>query len=228
MTGYKALKKVSRLIPIVCMIGISFFAFAQTEISKKQESAKKTISPRQDPTETPAQIPTTNRNMNELHLHSVGIGIGQTFLGGKFGKSGDDKITADFFYNYSASHSFDAVINFHHSKHKFKQFFSQITGLALSIKGKFYQFDSLAPFAMAGLGFYSPKVSRRVENQVVESSSKLTFGNNLGLGAELRLNRHVMLWILAQYHNPFDVKQDIGPEVEGRYTKLLIAGFYSF
>ena len=29
--------------------------------------------------------------MNELHLHSLGIGIGQTFLGGKFGKSGDDK-----------------------------------------------------------------------------------------------------------------------------------------
>lgn len=163
-----------------------------------------------------------------LKLHSLGLGIGQTFLLGDASDNGEDKITWDVYYNYSASYSFDFMANFHTAKHKFKGRYIETTGAALSIKGKAFQFDSFAPFALGGLGFYWPKAQRDVGGTLTESKTKATFGLNLGAGAELRLNRHFMVGVIGHYHNPFDVKQEIGPDVELSYFKLLITLFYTF
>jgi len=163
-----------------------------------------------------------------LKKHSVGIGVGQTFVSGDFQDTGQDQITWDLMYNYSASYSFDLLANFHHSKHEFNNRFTQLTSLNLGIKSKFYQIDAFSPYAVGGFGFYSPKVKRDVGGQLVESESKIVFGYHLGVGGDLRLNEKVSVGLLGQYHNPFDVKQEIGPEVEGRYYKLLITSFYSF
>ncbi|EQC44412.1 hypothetical protein [Bacteriovorax sp. DB6_IX] len=96
----------------------------------------------------------TNR---KLKVHSLGVGIGQTFLQGDFKDHGEDKITADLFYNYSASHSFDFLANFHYSTHEYRKKKVTATGLALGIKAKMFNFDNFSPFATGGLGFYSPK-----------------------------------------------------------------------
>jgi opacity protein-like surface antigen len=91
-----------------------------------------------------------------------------------------------------------------------------------------YQFDNFAPFALGGLGFYRPSVTRMVNNQIVESDRKTTFGWHLGLGADLKLNLNYSAGILAHYHHPFDVQQDLGPKVSGSYCKLMMTFMYSF
>ena len=163
-----------------------------------------------------------------LQVHSLGIGIGQTFVKGDFEDNGDDKITWDLLYNYSASHSFDMMANFHYSKHSYKGRYIRLSGLAIGIKGKLYQFDSFSPYAVGGLGFYSPKTKREVNGSLIESESKVVFGTHLGAGGDLKLNNKFTMGLLGQYHNPFDVKQELGPEVEGSYFKLLITALYSF
>jgi hypothetical protein len=165
---------------------------------------------------------------NILKLHSLGVGLGQTFLNGDFEASGDDSITADLYYSYSASYSFDLVTNVHHSAHKLGNKKTELNGLAVGIKGKGYQFDSFSPFILGGLGFYDPRVTREVNGSLKKSKSKVVFGTHFGLGVELRLNRHFLLTIMAHYHNPFDVKQELDPEIEGSYHKLLIILSYSF
>ena len=55
----------------------------------------------------------------ELKVHSLGVGLGQTFVRGHLARHGEDKITLDGYYNYSVSHSFDMVLNFHYSQHVF-------------------------------------------------------------------------------------------------------------
>ena len=52
----------------------------------------------------------------EINKHSLGIGLGQTFLRSDFHEHGTDKITPDIYYNYSASYSFDFTANAHYSK----------------------------------------------------------------------------------------------------------------
>ncbi len=163
-----------------------------------------------------------------IKIHSIGIGLGQTSLHGAFSDLGDDKVTADLYYNYSASRSFDLTTNFHYSKHEYRGAYASLSGLNMGIKGKIFQFDSFAPFVVGGFGFYSPKVKRIINEVALESSSKLVFGLHLGGGAELNLNRRFSIGLLGHYHNPFDVKQDNQGKVEGSYFKLLITTFYHF
>jgi hypothetical protein len=167
-------------------------------------------------------------NEDELKVHSLGVGIGQTFLGNDFKDNGDSSITGDLYYNYSASHSFDLLVNGHYSSHKIGAKKTSLKGTAIGIKGKFYQFDSFAPFVVGGLGFYAPQVTRELNGTLKKSESKLVFGSHLGFGADLRLNRHTMIGVIFHYHNPFDIKQELDPEIEGHYYKLLITAFYSF
>ena len=160
--------------------------------------------------------------------HAVGVGIGQTFLAGDFSDTGDDSITADLFYEYSASHSFDFIANFHYSKHDFRTTSTTVSGLALGIKAKLFNFDSFSPFALGGLGFYGPRMERDFDGTVVKSDSKIVFGYHAGVGAELDLNHRVKVGFMGTMHNPFDVRQETQPEVEGAYYKLLLTIFYKF
>ncbi|GAB4414687.1 MAG: hypothetical protein OHK0056_21680 [Bacteriovoracaceae bacterium] len=208
-----------------------FVAHAEEPVSIKKLTSKETAkkaSKGEIEEDNSSPAPSSPSPSNTVHLHSLGIGLGQTFLNGKFDDNGEDKITADLIYSYSASSSFDLMADFHYSKHEFRGRYVRLTGLALGIKAKLYNFDSFSPFVLGGLGFYAPKVKRDVEGVLTESESKIVFGDHLGVGAELRLNRRVVMGVLAQIHNPFDVKQEIGPEVEGSYGKLLIYGLYSF
>jgi hypothetical protein len=160
--------------------------------------------------------------------HSFGIGLGQTFLHGDFSKNGQNSITVDAYYEYKASYSFDLLINGHFSGHKMGEKESNLTGVAAGIKGKIMNFDAFTPFFVGGLGFYLPQVTRSVENKIVESDSKVTFGTHFGLGADLELNRNYTVGLIAHVHNPFDVEQELLPEVKGFYYKLLFTLFYKF
>jgi opacity protein-like surface antigen len=210
----------SLIVPVVVLITGTHNTLAKSAIqnltsSKKAESV-------QSNTTAASQIP------KGLKKHSLGIGIGQTFVAGDFSDHGEDKITWDLLYNYSASHSFDLLTGFHYSKHEFKKSYTQLVGLTLGIKAKLIQFDAFSPYGMGGFGFYSPKVKREINGVMVESESKVAFGYHFGVGGDLRLNDRMTVGVLAQYHNPFDVKQEQGAEVEGRYYKLLITTFYTF
>jgi len=160
----------------------------------------------------------------QIHKHSVGFGLGQTFLIGDFEKYGDNKITGEAFYSYSASYSFDMLLNFHYSEHEYKDNLVSLMGLSVSIKGKYFDFDSFSPFLMGGLGFYRPRI--RIDDEW--SEGKNTFGFNVGGGVDLQLNDKVTIGILGHYHNPFDVKQDDMKDVRGSYFKLLMTLMYQF
>ncbi len=179
-------------------------------------------------TETASQVAAQISDSSGLQKHSVGIGLGQTFVAGDFADTGEDQITWDLLYNYSASYSFDLLVDFHHSKQSFANTYTQLTSLNMGIKSKFYQIDNFSPFAVAGLGFYAPKVKRDIGGQLVESETKLAFGYHLGVGGDLKLNDIMTVGLYGSLHNPFDVKQETGPQVEGRYYKLLITAFYTF
>ncbi len=209
------------VVPVIFLTGTSVFGKSSIQKLTSKDKAEKVKSEVQEAAKEP-RIPNNSRK------HSVGIGIGQTFVRGDFEDTGEDQITWDLFYNYAASYSFDLLVNFHHSKHDFSRFYSQMTSLNLGIKTKLYQIDAFSPFAMGGFGFYAPRVQRELNGQMVESDTKVVFGYHIGIGGDLRLNEKVTVGLLGQYHNPFDVKQDNAPEVEGRYYKLLITAFYSF
>lgn len=219
--------KLSRdmLVAATLFVASTSFSFSQTAIEKltSKDSEKKAKS-----LPAPSARSEAPRPSGALKVHSFGIGLGQTFIHGDFDDHGEDKITFDLLYNYSASHSFDLMIDLHSHKHSYKEKYVRLTGLAAGIKAKLYNFDNFAPFAVAGLGFYAPKVKRILNNAFVESESKVVFGTHLGGGGELKLNDKFTAGLLAQYHNPFDMKQELGPEVEGSYFKLLITGFYHF
>lgn len=201
-------------------------AFSQ---AKKKQIQNITSTESAEKVEEKLETPSTNSGSDdELKIHSVGVGLGQTFLGSDLKDNGDSSITADIYYNYSASYSFDLLVNAHYSKHKIGLKESILLGTAIGIKAKFYQYDSFAPFFVAGLGFYAPKVTRELNGTLKKSQSKLVFGDHFGFGADLRLNRRTMVGIIAHYHNPFDLKQELDPEIEGHYYKLLITAFYSF
>lgn len=170
----------------------------------------------------------TQRIPGEIHKHSLGVGIGQTFLRSDVGDNGNDKITADLYYNYSASYSFDFVADAHYSHHTFLNRNSTIRGLALAIKGKGFQFDAFSPFVLGGFGFYLPSATRIENNVPVKTRKQMVFGVNVGAGVELRLNSDVTIGVIAHYHDPFDVRQEVGPELEASYMKLLLVASYTF
>lgn len=172
--------------------------------------------------------PTEPRVPNEVNKHSIGIGLGQTFLRNDFADNGNDKITPDIYYNYSASYSFDFLANLHWSKHQYLNRDVTIRGLALSIKGKGYQFDAFSPFVVGGFGFYLPGATRIINNIPTETRNQLVFGMNFGAGVELRLNSEATVGVIAHYHDPFNLRQELAPELNGSYMKLLILGMFTF
>lgn len=164
----------------------------------------------------------------QLRQHGLGIGLGQTFLMGNYGKQGEDKITADILYSYAASYSFDILVNAHMSEHKDNKERMKVMGLTGAIKARLVEYDNFSPYVLGGLGFYAPRAKRMVEGSYKWSDQKLTFGANFGGGVDLRLNENYVVGVLGQLHWPFAVKQDDGPNVKGYYFKLLITGMYLF
>lgn len=228
------LKKILKIVLItpVLMAGVSFSGPAFSEEAQfkpnihlltSEKSAKKVNNEIPDSAErTAEQIP------GKIHKHSLGIGVGQTFLRSTLSENGNDKITPELYYNYSASHSFDFVANLHYSTHSYLERKATIKGLALAIKGKGFQLDAFSPFVLGGLGFYLPSV-KRIQNGVLsDTREQLVFGINAGAGVELRLNDEAIIGIIAHYHDPFDVRLDDGSKLEGSYMKLLVTALYTF
>ena len=161
----------------------------------------------------------------QLQKHAIGIGLGQTFMLGQFDSFGDDKITADLLYTYTASYSFDLLINIHMSDHAQEDKKVFLRGYTLSIKGRSYEFDAFSPFLLGGLGFYSPQIE---EADGDRSEEKFTFGINAGGGVDLRLNSNVIIGMMGQFHKPFEVEQDETKDINGSYFKLLLTSMYLF
>lgn len=160
-----------------------------------------------------------------LRQHGLGLGLGQTFLFGNYGKYGQDKITADLLYSYAASHSFDLLVDAHFSTHKDNSEEIKLLGLAGSFKGRMFEYDNFSPYFLAGLGFYAPQADRDGSGK---TTRKLTFGTNFGGGMDLRLNDNYVIGVMAQLHWPFKVQQDEGSDLKGYYMKLLLTGMYLF
>lgn len=165
-----------------------------------------------------------------LQQHALGVGLGQTFLMGDYGKHGDNKITADILYSYAASYSFDLLVNAHMSEHKSDNEKVKLMGLTTSIKGRFVEYDNLSPYFLGGLGFYAPQAKREINNNgdTKWSKQKVTFGLNFGGGVDLRLNDRYVVGLMGQMHWPFKVQQDNQSDVKGYYFKLLMTGMYLF
>ncbi|MBL6990760.1 MAG: outer membrane beta-barrel protein [Bacteriovoracaceae bacterium] len=196
---------------------------AKTSIQKitSQDMSKKLGSSK--PHRAQPRIPDGTRK------HSVGLGVGQTVLLGDFRHVAVDSITFDVIYSYSASHSFDMIANLHYSKHSFKSGYVKLPALVVGIKARLFHLDSFSPFVVGGLGFYRPRLRREIGSQGwVTSTARITFGFHFGGGVDLKLNEHYTIGVLGQYHDPFDVKQEIGTDIEGSYFKLLITGSYTF
>lgn len=199
------------------------FAFAKKSI--------KQITSKQEAEKVAQEIPESiapDRQPDRIHTHSVGVGVGQTILAGDFRDNADDSITADLLYTYRASHSFDMFADLHYSSHSFKKQRVTLSGLALGIKGKLFEVDSFSPFLLGGFGFYQPSAKRYVDGVLTSTKKKVTFGYHFGGGMELRLNNHYSIGVLIHYHNPFDVKQEVGTKLEGSYFKMLITAMYTF
>jgi hypothetical protein len=164
------------------------------------------------------------------NVHSVGFGIGETYLSGDLGKYGESNITMDLLYSYAATESFDFVADLHRSSHEGKSKSATISGLSLGIRGKIFSYDSLGPYVQGGLGFYRPswKSYDPASQNLSTSETRTVFGWNIGMGTELRLNNHFSVGGLLAWHDPFDVKQSSAPSVEGAYLKFLVTTMYSF
>ncbi len=220
----KILKNVLIVTPVF-LAGVSFSdeALAQIKPNIHQLTNEKSAQAVQN------NIPSASERIpGSIHKHSIGIGVGQTFLRSDLSQNGNDKITPDLYYNYSASYSFDFVANLHYSKHSYLNREATIKGLALAIKGKGFQLDAFSPYVLAGFGFYLPSVRRFENGGLSDTRSQLVFGVNVGVGGELRLNDDVTVGVIAHYHDPFDVRQDIGAKLEASYMKLLLIASYTF
>ena len=203
---------ISKLMVIMAMS----FLVSTNHVQAESETAEKVKK------EVKSVVAATQR---EIQKHSLGIGLGQTFLLGKFEKKGENKVTTDILYSYTASYSFDLLLNFHYSEHEHKDMQVILRGYTMSIKARSYEFDAFSPFVLGGLGFYMPQI----QNASGETSeAKYTFGFNFGAGADLRLNKEIVVGVLTQYHKPFEVKQDETEDVSGSYFKLLLTAMYLF
>ena len=209
-----AFQNMSKLMAVVAVsfLFLSQQSFAESYVDKASEQVRKTTSK------------VINSAQREIHKHSLGLGLGQTFLMGSFEEKGDDKITGDLLYAYSASYSFDLLINLHSSTHSYRDKRVWLRGLTMSIKARSYEFDAFSPFLVGGLGFYRPQIYKNDQKSVEKS----TFGMNLGAGMDLRLNNRVTVGLMTQYHLPFEVKQDDMENVRGSYFKLLLTSMYLF
>ncbi len=218
------------IITPALVAGVSFSAIQSISAEEKVKPNIQVLTSEKSAEKVQDKIPSANepRIPNEIQKHSLGIGVGQTFLRADLGDNGNDKITADIYYNYSASYSFDFMANLHWSKHEFLNRNATIKGLALAIKGKGYQYDAFSPYAFGGFGFYLPSATRIVNGSQLETRDQLVFGVNAGVGVELRLNSQALIGVIAHYHDPFDLRQEVGSDLEGSYLKLLITAMYTF
>ncbi len=191
----------------------------ESKPEKDEESAQEKPSP---------SYPATAGSPRKLQQHGLGLGLGQTFLMGNYGKHGEDQITMDLLYSYAASYSFDILLDAHLSHHKDGDEKMRLMGLTGSFKGRLVEFDNFSPYLLGGLGFYSPKAKRDVISGSKWSEDKITFGLNFGGGLDLRLNEHYVVGVMGQMHSPFTIKQDEGKDLKGYYFKLLITGMYLF
>ena len=224
------LNKILKIVLITPVFMAGVFVFNAQAQEKQMKPNMKALTSDQTAQRVNDSIPTDGeqRIPGSIRKHSVGLGLGQTFLRSDFHDQGTDKITPDLYYNYSASYSFDFMANLHWSKHTYLNQDVTIKGLALAIKAKVWQFDAFSPFFLGGFGFYMPQ-ARRMENGArKETREQLVFGMNLGGGVELRLNDEFSVGVIAHYHDPFDVRQENAPDLEGSYMKLLIMGMYTF
>ena len=197
----------------MALVAMSFFiltsaTFASEEKEQEKEAAKAITAAKR-----------------EIHKHALGIGLGQTFLLGNFQSKGDDKIAADLLYTYTASYSFDLLLNAHVSTHEYRDKAVWLRGYTMSIKGRSYEFDAFSPFLLGGFGFYMPQIK---DSTGQTSEAKYSFGLNAGAGVDLRLNQKMVTGLLAQYHYPFEIKQDESENVRGSYFKLLLTVMYLF
>ena len=199
----------------------AFFIFSNSSFSAQKTTAKKETNKQQTNVNTKSFAPSPSK-------HSLGLGLGQTFLMGDMNQLGDDKITAELFYSYRASYSFDFVTNAHYTSHSLNNKRTELASLNMGIKSKVFDFDNFSPYILGGLGFYRPVVKRYINGNLVESDPKFVLGINLGFGVELRLNNRVSMGILGHLHKPFNAKQDNQPAVKGTYSKLLIMAMYTF
>ena len=225
---------------LMALVAMSFFKsslYAQTE--KPFSSKIKTPNTAQELKDESLNV-REGRNSNEernssssnystssqrkLQQHGLGLGLGQTFLMGNYGRHGQDKITMDLLYSYAASYSFDLLVNAHLSDHRDEDERMKLMGLTTSFKGRLVEYDNFSPFVLGGLGFYAPKAKRDGE----WTTQKITFGLNMGGGVELRLNDHYVVGLMGQLHWPFKVQQNGQSDLKGYYTKLLITGMYLF
>jgi len=213
--------------PLVIVLAVTQWSFVYAAKAKKKASAPKAKTTKVDSKPAPP-APASREIPGSPQTHGIGLGIGQTMLYGDFDENGENKITTDLYYSYAASHSFDLLINIHRSKHEYQGRHVILPGIAPGIKAKLFQFDSFSPYVLAGLGLYRPKIQRPVSGQLLESEGKITFGMHFGAGVDLRLNKKFSVGFMTHLHSPFDVKQDVGNDVEGTYMKLLITGMYHF
>ncbi len=210
------------------------------DTSKELKNTKPTANPKVEENDDEADVDkaskkksssyshTTGAAPRKLRQHGLGLGLGQTFLFGDYSKLGEDKITMDVLYTYAASYSFDILINAHMSEHEDKTEKMRVMGLTTSFKGRLVEFDNFSPYFLAGLGFYAPKARRELNSGREWTDQKITFGMNFGGGLDLRLNDNYVVGILGQMHWPFAVKQDVGPDLNGYYFKLLMTGMFLF
>tara|TARA_B100001971_G_scaffold215193_1_gene259983 strand:- start:69751 stop:70383 length:633 start_codon:yes stop_codon:yes gene_type:complete len=208
------LNNVTKLMTFMVMS----FTFCNVQTYAKTKLAEKT----EEVAEEVQEI--TSSAARKINQHGIGLGLGQTFLLGNFQDYGDNKITGDMFYTYTASYSFDFLANLHFSNHAFKDKEIYLRGLTFNIKGRSYEFDNFSPYFLGGLGFYQPIIVKDGE----ESEAKNTFGFSVGAGTDLRLNNHFAVGLLAVFHNPFDIKQEDTEDVRGSYFKLLLTTMYLF
>jgi hypothetical protein len=199
--------------------------------STKEELVSKEKTAAEKPAEVEKAEPQVAPNApapRRLRQHSFGVGLGETFLLGKYADYGQDKITMDLLYSYAASYSFDVLVNAHWSEHKDNSEKMRIMGLNAALKSRLFEFDNFSPYVLGGLGFYAPRAYRNVEGSNKWSEQKITFGANFGGGVDLRLNDEWTVGALGQLHWPFSVEQNNGPDVKGYYFKLLLTLAYSF
>lgn len=225
------LNKILNIVLITPVLMAGVFVFNAQAQEKQMKPNMHALTSEQTAKKVNNDIPSggsEQRIPGAIHKHSVGLGLGQTFLRSDFHDEGTDKITPDLYYNYSASYSFDFMANLHWSKHSYLKQDVTVKGLALAIKAKVFQFDAFSPFFLGGFGFYLPQAHRYQGGVITETREQLVFGMNLGTGVELRLNDEFTVGVIAHYHDPFDVRQENAADLEGSYMKLLIMGMYTF
>ena len=114
------------LFLISCSLVLSVNLFAQDKPGLKSRHKISSKITRQAPPENVVEIEEDNspapvaaapveKSTYPTKTHIVTLGLGQTFLFERYGKNGEDQITADLYYAYRSSYTWDFVANVHQS-----------------------------------------------------------------------------------------------------------------